>query len=247
MDDRTHGYLQSRVHLAEDQIWLHWGWDAAGWLQALKHSLFGFKLVGNQRVVVQSPANLRTLLLFEGKDSYENYAKLLAPFFAIIDALSEDGITVDGTHYRLKQTMGAGYVLLSEVMGHCGHSAEQGCCLCDAHKGDYGRTQVTEGGRRVPLGFTAQTTEQMAAAAHRPFTVGWMWPAHIATCSFQTKPQSTLPQPREPRTSGRLTSNSMLESASGSPPSSDSPLHSSPSAISTRFSGSVPSPSRGQS
>lgn len=171
-DDRTHGYLQSRVHLAEDQIWLHWGGDAAGWLRALKHSLFGFKLVGNQRVVAQSLANLRTLLLFEGKDSYENYAELLAPFFAIIDALSEEGITVDGTHYRVKQSMGADYVLLSEVMGHCGHSAEQGCCLCDAHKGDYGRTQVSESGRRVPLGFTARTTEQMAAAAHRPFKVG---------------------------------------------------------------------------
>jgi hypothetical protein len=140
-DDRTHGYLQSRVHLAEDRIWLHWGGDAAGWLRALKHSLFKFKLVGNQRVVAQSPANLRTLLLFEGKNSYENYAELLAPFFAIIDALTEEGITVDGTHYRVKQTMGGDYVLLSEVMGHCGHSAEQGCCLCDAHKGDYGRTQ----------------------------------------------------------------------------------------------------------
>jgi hypothetical protein len=31
-DDRTHGYLRSRVHLAEDRIWLQWGGDAAGWL-----------------------------------------------------------------------------------------------------------------------------------------------------------------------------------------------------------------------
>jgi hypothetical protein len=171
-DDRTRGYLQSRVHLLEDQIWLHWGGDAAGWLRALKLSMFGFKLVGNQRVVAQSPKNLRTLLFFEGKDNYENYKEYLAPFFAIIEALTAEEITVDGTHYTVKQTMDADYVLLAEIMGHCGHSADQGCCLCDAHKVDYGRTRVDDTGRQVPLEFRQRTTEQMAAAAHRPYTTG---------------------------------------------------------------------------
>jgi hypothetical protein len=30
LDDRKDGYLQSRVHLDEDTVWLHWGEDAAG-------------------------------------------------------------------------------------------------------------------------------------------------------------------------------------------------------------------------
>jgi hypothetical protein len=171
-DDRTQRYLQSRVHLLKDQIWLHWGGDAAGWLRALKHSMFGFKLVGNQRVVAQSPKNLRTLLLFEGKDNYENSKEYLAPFFAIIKTLTEKGITVDGMHYTVRKTMGADYVLLAEIMGHCGHSADQGCCLCNAHKVDYGRTRVDDNGRRVPPVFRQRTTEQMAAAAHRPYTTG---------------------------------------------------------------------------
>jgi hypothetical protein len=191
-------------------------------------------------VVAQSPANLRTLLLFEGKDSHENYAELLAPFFAIIDALTEEGITVDGTHYTVKQTMGADYVLLSEVMGHCGHSAEQGCCLCDAHKGDYGRTQGNAEGRRIPLGFTARTTEQMAAAAHRPFTTG---PDVVCPyCNMQFPNQAAVDAAPVPGTKNERQAYQRQHAGMcfGKTLFSNSPWHFWPSASSTRFSASVP-------
>lgn len=80
-DDRTHGYLQAKMQpVGSDTVWLHWGSDAAGWLRGVKHSKCGFKLVGKGRVVAQSPSNLRCVLLFEGKDSYDNYLEYLGPF-----------------------------------------------------------------------------------------------------------------------------------------------------------------------
>jgi hypothetical protein len=61
-DDRAKGYLQARREINEDTMWLHWSGDAAGWIRGLNHSKFGFKLVGNGRVVAQSPSNMMCAL-----------------------------------------------------------------------------------------------------------------------------------------------------------------------------------------
>jgi hypothetical protein len=66
-DERAAGFLQSTDITQVLKVWLHWGGDAAGFLRAIKHSKFGFKLMGNGRVCSQSPSNLRTILLFEAK------------------------------------------------------------------------------------------------------------------------------------------------------------------------------------
>jgi hypothetical protein len=92
-------------------------------LRGLKHTKFGFKLVGNGRVVAQSPANLKLMLLFEGKDNWQTYNHLLKPFFPVMDQLRDAGIQVANTKYGVKQTFGADYVLMAEVMGHSDASA----------------------------------------------------------------------------------------------------------------------------
>lgn len=151
---------------------LHWSGDAGGWCRGLKHSKFGFKQVENGRVTAQSPSNMKTCLLFEGKDNWANYKELLAPFLPVMDELAEEGMTVEDTKYAVKQTFGADYLLLAEVMGHSGASATNGCCLCDEHKDNYGRVVTDSTGRRVPLKANDRTTASMAAAAHRPRTTG---------------------------------------------------------------------------
>jgi hypothetical protein len=167
-DEQIAGFLQSKEGVQLLNVWLHWGGDAAGFLRAIKHSKFGLKLVGNGRVCSQSPSNLRTILLFEGKDNYGNYKKYLQPFLSVMQELQNGALTVDGVDYLVKQTMGTDYVLLAEIMGHAGHSRTNGCCFCEIDKKHYGTIITDEEGRRVPLGEQDRTLKQMAAAAHRP-------------------------------------------------------------------------------
>jgi hypothetical protein len=70
--ERSSGYLQTVEQVDTLEVWLHWSGDAAGFLRGIKHTKFGFKLVGGGRVCSRSPRNLRTILLFEGKDNYES-------------------------------------------------------------------------------------------------------------------------------------------------------------------------------
>jgi hypothetical protein len=171
-DERKNGYLQSEVDQLVMHAWLHWGGDAAGILRGIKHSKFGFKFVGNGQVCAQAPQNMTCILLFEGKDNYNNYKELMAPFLPVMKDLKELGVDLGGVHFHIKQTMGADYVLLAEVLGHGGHSCTQGCCFCKIHKKNYGTIVIDESGRRVPMPTEARTLEEMAAAAHRPLTVG---------------------------------------------------------------------------
>jgi hypothetical protein len=171
-DDRAKGYLQARREINEDTMWLHLSGDAAGWIRGLNHSKFGFKLVGNGRVVAQSPSNMKCALIFEGKDKYQNYKEVMAPIIPVISKLAAEGVTVGCTHYAIKQTLGADYALLAELMGHSGASATNGYCLCDQHKKDYRKIITDAAGRRVPLKSTPRTVESMAAATHRPLTIG---------------------------------------------------------------------------
>jgi hypothetical protein len=79
-------------------------------------------LVGGGKVCTQSPRNLRTIILFEGKDNYENYLEYMQPFFPVMRKLQAEGLTIDGIRYQFKQTVGVDYVLLAEILGHAGHS-----------------------------------------------------------------------------------------------------------------------------
>jgi hypothetical protein len=116
MDERKQGHVQSAMEVERLPVWIHWGTDSAGWLRGISHSKIGFKFVGNRRVCNQSPANMRTILLFEGKDNHAKYKELMKPFFPVMDGLTVDGLDLNGTHYDFKQTMGADYVLLAEIL-----------------------------------------------------------------------------------------------------------------------------------
>jgi hypothetical protein len=170
--DRERGYLQSRWQLLRDKLWLHWGGDAAGWMRGMSHSIWGFKLLGNQRVVTHSPKDIRVALTFEGKDKYSTYKEYLEPFLGNMDTLASEGLKVENTLYEVDQTVGADYVLMSEILGHFGASGKKGCCFCEEDKENYGKTALGADGRRVPLKAKARTIEGMAAAAHRPLTTG---------------------------------------------------------------------------
>jgi hypothetical protein len=61
-EEKKAGYLQTARQVEELLVWLHWGGNAAGFLRGIKHSKFGFKLVGGGRVCSQSPHNLKTLI-----------------------------------------------------------------------------------------------------------------------------------------------------------------------------------------
>jgi hypothetical protein len=95
----------------------------------------------------------------------------MQPFFPVMHKLQTEGITIDGIHYTVKQTVGADYVLLAEIFGHAGHSCIQGCVFCLIYKKDYGRL-IESGGRLVPVHAPPRTREMMALAAHRPLTTG---------------------------------------------------------------------------
>ncbi|GAQ88843.1 hypothetical protein KFL_004630110 [Klebsormidium nitens] len=170
--DREKGYLQSRAQLAKDKLWLHWGGDAAGWIRGQSHSIWGFKLLGNQRVVTHSPKDMRVALIFEGKDKYSTYQEYLQPFLEHMDDLAYGGMQIDNTAYDVDQTLGADYVLMCELLGHSGASALTGCCFCEQHKDNYGKACLNAEGWKVPLPAKPCTTESMAAATHRPWTTG---------------------------------------------------------------------------
>jgi hypothetical protein len=114
---------------------------------------------------------MRSILQFEGKDSYETCKRYYSPFVSVIEKLQADGITVKETHYKLILTLGGDYVWLAEIHGHSGHSHTYGCMFCLSAKSDYG-TVVVKNGRRVPLEAPERTTAGMCAAAHRPLKTG---------------------------------------------------------------------------
>ncbi|GAQ86063.1 hypothetical protein KFL_002680090 [Klebsormidium nitens] len=200
--DRAKGYLQSRVHLIRDRLWIHWGGDAAGWVRGMSHSIWGFKLLGNQRVVTHSPKDMRVALTFEGKDKYSTYKEYLEPFQENMKTLTEVGIKIETTEYEVEQTCGADYVLMAELLGHYGASGAKGCCLCEQVKENYGKTYLKDG-RRVPLPATPRTTESMAMAAHRPWTTG---PG--VQCQYCHEPfpdQNAVDQSPAPQTKAEIT------------------------------------------
>lgn len=63
-------------------------------------------------------------------------------------------------------------MFLAEVCGHRGHSHRNGCFLCDAEKKHFGTIITGADGRRILMKHNDRTLEQVAAAAHRPLTVG---------------------------------------------------------------------------
>ncbi|GAQ87283.1 hypothetical protein KFL_003430020 [Klebsormidium nitens] len=196
--DRARGYLQSRTLQNQDKVWLHWGGDAAGWLRGQSHSIWGFKLLGNQRVVSHSPKDMRVALTFEGKDKYSTYKEYLQPFLQHMEDLAEGGVLVENTQYEVEQTMGADYVLMCELLGHSGAGATNGCCLCEQHKDLYGKTVLNDDGRRVPVKAKARTTESMAAAAHRPWTTGP--DVHCPHCDERFPDQAAVDASKPPET-----------------------------------------------
>jgi hypothetical protein len=95
----------------------------------------------------------------------------MQPFFPVMHKLQAEGLTIGGIRYRFKQTVGADYVLLAEILGHAGQSCTQGCIFCLIFKKDYGRL-IESGGRLEPVPAQPRTREMMALAAHRPLKTG---------------------------------------------------------------------------
>lgn len=171
-DERHLGFLRARRDAFEDVIRVHWGGDAAQYYRKVKVSKFSFRLPSLEKVILQSPQQARTVVQFEGKDDYDQNAEYLAPCLPIMDQLREEGLTIDGTHYTVIQSVGGDNVWLSEVAGHRGHSHTWGCFLCECMQKDFARITTDETGRRVPVKAEKRTLEKLFAGAHRPLKTG---------------------------------------------------------------------------
>jgi hypothetical protein len=168
----------------------------------MSHSIWGFKLLGNQRIVTHSPKDMRVALTFGGKDKYSSYKEYLEPFQKTMRTVAEEGLKIENTEYEVKQTCGADYVLMVELLGHNEASGIQGCCFCEQTKESYGKTMVKDE-RRVPLPATRRTTETMAATPHRPWTTGP--DVHCIYCKEPFPDHNAVNQSPAPQTKGEKT------------------------------------------
>jgi hypothetical protein len=171
-DERRNGFLKLRVELNEDSIRVHFGGDGAQYYRKVKVSKFSFRLLSLNKLVLQAPEQARTIVQFEGKDSYEQNKEYLSSSIAMMDKVREEGLDVDGTHYSVVQSVGGDNVWLAECAGTAGHSHGNGCCLCEVHQRNYGELTTDENGRRVPVRSQPRTLERMCAGAHRPLKTG---------------------------------------------------------------------------
>ncbi|GAQ92847.1 hypothetical protein KFL_011650020 [Klebsormidium nitens] len=172
VDERAIGFLQERRDLLEDFLRIHWGGDAAQYYRKVKVSKIGFRILTLEKVILQAPQQARTVVQFEGKDDYDQNAEFLAPILPVMEQLKEEGLTVEGTHYTVTQSVGGDNVWMSEVAGHRGHSHTWGCFLCECMQQDFGKVITDETGRRVPVKAEKRTIERLAAGAHRPLKTG---------------------------------------------------------------------------
>lgn len=171
-DERLHGFLRERRDAFEDMIRVHWGGDAAQYYRKVKVSKFSFRLPSLEKVILQAPQQARTVVQFEGKDDYDQNAEYLAPCIPIMDQLREEGLTIDGIHYTVIQSVGGDNVWLSEVAGTRGHIHTWACFLCECMQKDFARITTDETGRRVPVKAEKRTLEKLFAGAHRPLKTG---------------------------------------------------------------------------
>jgi hypothetical protein len=126
-DERRDGYLQERKDRPKDEIRLHWGEDAAQYFRGIKTTRVRYQLPDIAKVVQNDPRQYRSVLQFEGKDDYASHKEYLKLMFPVQDLYRDERITVDGTHYNIKQSLGGDNVFLAEVCGHCGHLHNNGC------------------------------------------------------------------------------------------------------------------------
>jgi hypothetical protein len=183
-DKRREGYLQGGRDKPEDAIRLHWGGDAAQYFRGIKTTRVGYRLPDAAKVVQNHPRQYRSVLQFEGKDDYASHKEYLQPMFPVMDMYAEEGITVDGTRYKIKQSLEGDNVFFAEACGHCGHSHNNGCFLCDAEKKHFGTNIANADGKRLPMQFNQRTLEQVSTAAHRPLKVGPGEKCHYCPATF---------------------------------------------------------------
>jgi hypothetical protein len=94
VDERIRGFLQSRKCLTSDELRAHFGGNAASYFRAVNTSEFAAKLIIDGKQVNHNPRNMRSILQFEGKDTYETYKRYYSPFVPVIAQLEAGGIQV---------------------------------------------------------------------------------------------------------------------------------------------------------
>jgi hypothetical protein len=84
-DERRNGFLKLRFELREDSIRVHFGGDAAQYYRKVKVSKFSFRLLSLNKLVLQAPEQARTIVQFEGKESYEQNKEYLSSSIAVMN------------------------------------------------------------------------------------------------------------------------------------------------------------------
>jgi hypothetical protein len=97
--------------------------------------------------LVNNRFNLVLVALYRKDDSYQNLCNHAASVAQQIESIREQGVTVNGRHWRIKMPVGGDMKILSAMMGLCGCSSEWPCVFCKSSTHDFSKhkQQWTDG------------------------------------------------------------------------------------------------------
>ena len=141
--------------------------------------------------LVNSRENMVLLCLYRKDDSYENMITHASTIRAQVNTLMEQGITVNGRHWRVRVPLGGDLKLLQALLGLCGGSSEFPCVYCKASTKQFWMSKAAweddESGGGLPL---RSLTEQVAMA-HTPGANRYRCPA--PDCQKYVEPNDAKP------------------------------------------------------
>ena len=138
--------------------------------------------------LVNSRDNMVLLCLYRKDDSYENMITHASAIRAQVNTLMEQGITVNGRHWRVKVPLGGDLKLLQALLGLCGGSSEFPCVYCKASTKQFWMNKTAwkdEGG--LPL----RSLAEQVAMTHTPGANRYRCPA--PECQKYVEPHDAKP------------------------------------------------------
>ena len=136
--------------------------------------------------LVNSRFNLVLVALYRKDDSYHNLCAHAASVAQQIDFLRDNGITVNGRHWRVKVPVGGDMKILSAMMGLYGCSSHWPCMFCKGFLHDFWKNKA-EWADGLPL----REHEEQLKMNHIPADAEYSCPS--PHCKAKIKPDSSAP------------------------------------------------------
>jgi hypothetical protein len=137
--------------------------------------------------LVNSRFNLVLVALYRKDDSYENLCSHAGAVAQQIETLRQQGVTVNGKHWRIKMPVGGDMKLLSAMMGLCGCSSEWPCVYCKCSTHDFSKSKE----KWLPEGLPLRQLHEHLQMQHIPMGAQYACPS--PHCNAQIKPGSVAP------------------------------------------------------